>query len=50
MYQLHILLALPHTPWLLLRFVEEVRENQLEEHEKDTSSYAGQQAAAKTRR
>lgn len=33
-----------------LRFVEEVREQQREEDERDTSSYAGQQAATKTRR
>ena len=36
--------------YLLLRFVEEVREQQLEEDEKDTTSYAGQQVSAKTRR
>lgn len=32
------------------RYVEEVRDKQLEEDEKDTSSFAGQQATAKVRR
>lgn len=35
---------------LPLRFVEEVREQQIEENEKETSSYAGQQASGKMRR
>ena len=42
--------AFTYISYLPTRYIEEVRDQQLEEDEKDASSFAGQQATAKVRR